>query len=48
VQPFLVKKSASMQGFIVSDFEDKHAEGIKKTPAPLVGPLGTWTKGRNH
>jgi hypothetical protein len=30
VQPFLVKKSASMQGFIVSDFEDRHPEGIKQ------------------
>lgn len=30
VQPFLVKNSSSMQGFIVSDFADKHAEGIKQ------------------
>jgi len=30
VQPFLVKKSSSMQGFIVSDFADKHPEGIKQ------------------
>ncbi len=30
VQPFLVKKSALMQGFIVFDFADKHPEGIKQ------------------
>ena len=34
VQPFLVKKSALMQGFIVADFSDKHAEGIQQ--------LATW------
>lgn len=28
VQPFLVKKSSSMQGFIVFDYADKHPEGI--------------------
>jgi len=30
VQPFLVKKSSSMQGFVVFDFADKHPEGIKQ------------------
>ena len=30
VQPFLVKRSSSMQGFIVADFADKHPEGIKQ------------------
>ncbi len=30
VQPFLIKKSALMQGFIVSDFADKHAGGVKQ------------------
>lgn len=30
VQPFLVKKSALMQGFIVFDYVDKHPEGIKQ------------------
>ncbi len=30
VQPFLVKNSSSMQGFIVSDFADKHADGMKQ------------------
>lgn len=34
VQPFLVKKSALMQGFIVADFADKHTEGIQQ--------LATW------
>ncbi len=30
VQPFLIKKSSSMQGFVVGDYEDKHSEGIKQ------------------
>lgn len=30
VQPFLVKKSSSMQGFVVSDYAVKHAEGVKQ------------------
>ncbi len=30
VQPFLVKKSSSMQGFVVFDYADKHPEGIKQ------------------
>ncbi|WP_159517407.1 NADP-dependent oxidoreductase [Sunxiuqinia indica] len=30
VQPFLVKKSSSMQGFVVFDYVDKHPEGIKQ------------------
>ncbi len=30
VQPFLVKKSSSMQGFIVSDYADKYPEGIRQ------------------
>ncbi len=30
VQPFLVKKSSSMQGFVVSDFADKFPGGIKQ------------------
>lgn len=36
VQPFLIKKSSSMQGFVVIDFADKHAEGMKQ--------LATWLK----
>jgi len=30
VHPFLIKKSASMQGFVISDFADKHPEGIRQ------------------
>jgi NADPH-dependent curcumin reductase CurA len=30
VQPFLIKKSSSMQGFVVSDYADKHPQGIKQ------------------
>ena len=29
-QPFLVKNSASMQGFIIFDYVDRHPEGIKQ------------------
>ena len=36
VQPFLVKKSALMQGFIVADFADKHPEGVQQ--------LATWLR----
>ena len=30
VQPFLIKKSSSMQGFVIFDYVDKHPEGIKQ------------------
>ncbi|MCB2197472.1 MAG: NADP-dependent oxidoreductase [Bacteroidetes bacterium] len=30
VHPFLIKKSSSMQGFVISDFTDKHPEGMKQ------------------
>ncbi|QIA07117.1 NADP-dependent oxidoreductase [Draconibacterium halophilum] len=30
VQPFLVKKSSLMQGFVVFDYVDKHPEGIRQ------------------
>ena len=36
VEGFLIKKSALMQGFIVSDFSDKFSEGAKQ--------LGQWLK----
>ena len=36
VEGFLIKKSALMQGFIISDFADKFAEGAKQ--------LGQWLK----
>ncbi len=36
VQPFLIKKSSLMQGFVISDFADKHPQGVKQ--------LATWLK----
>ena len=30
VQPFLIKNSSLMQGFVISDFEDKHPEGVQQ------------------
>ncbi|MCL6462804.1 MAG: NADP-dependent oxidoreductase [Flavobacterium micromati] len=30
VQPFLIKKSSSMQGFVISNYVDKHSAGIKQ------------------
>jgi NADPH-dependent curcumin reductase CurA len=30
VHPFLIKKSSSMQGFVIFDYVDKHPEGIKQ------------------
>lgn len=30
VQPFLIKKSSSMQGFVVFDYVDKHSEGVRQ------------------
>jgi NADPH-dependent curcumin reductase CurA len=30
VQSFLIKKSSSMQGFVIFDYADKHTEGIKQ------------------
>jgi NADPH-dependent curcumin reductase CurA len=30
VQPFLIKKSSSMQGFVIFDFVDKHPAGVKQ------------------
>lgn len=35
VQPFLVKKSSSMQGFVIIDFADKFQEGIMQLAAWL-------------
>ena len=44
VQPFLVKKSASMQGFIVSDFADKHMDAIKQLSIWLQAGQLTYTE----
>jgi NADPH-dependent curcumin reductase CurA len=30
VQPFLIQKSSSMQGFVIFDFADKHPEGVRQ------------------
>lgn len=30
VQPFLIKKSSSMKGFVIFDYKDKHTEGIQQ------------------
>jgi hypothetical protein len=30
VRPFLIKNSSSMQGFIISDFTEKHPEGVQQ------------------
>ena len=30
VQPFLIKNSSLMQGFVISDFEEKHPEGVQQ------------------
>lgn len=30
VQPFLIQKSSSMKGFVISDFADKHPEGLRQ------------------
>ncbi|MBZ9777608.1 NADP-dependent oxidoreductase [Psychroflexus sp. CAK8W] len=30
VQPFLIKKSSMMQGFVIFDYKDRHPEGIKQ------------------
>ncbi|MBZ9787304.1 NADP-dependent oxidoreductase [Psychroflexus sp. CAK57W] len=41
VQPFLIKKSSSMQGFVIFDYKDRHPEGIQQ--------LAEWLKeGKLH
>lgn len=44
VRPFLVKKSALMQGFIVSDFADKHPAGIKQLSEWLAADKLTYSE----
>jgi len=44
VQPFLIKKSSSMQGFVVTDFADKHSEGIKQLTEWLIQDKLTYTE----
>jgi len=44
VQPFLVKKSSSMQGFVIFDFVDKHPAGIKQLTEWLNQDKLTYTE----
>ena len=44
VQPFLVKNSALMQGFIVSNYADKFPEAIKHLSSWLVDRKLTYTE----
>ncbi|TRO64530.1 NADP-dependent oxidoreductase [Christiangramia sabulilitoris] len=44
VQPFLIKKSSLMQGFVISDFSDKHPEGIKQLTQWLKEDKLTYTE----
>ncbi len=44
VQPFLIKKSSLMQGFVISDFADKHAEGVQKLAEWLKEGKLTYTE----
>jgi len=44
VQPFLVKNSALMQGFIVSNYEDKFPEAMKHLSAWLADDKLTYTE----
>lgn len=44
VQPFLIKKSSLMQGFVISDYSDKHPEGIKQLTQWLQEDKLTYTE----
>ena len=44
VQPFLVKKSSSMQGFVVFDYEEKHPAAIKQLAQWLNEGKLTYTE----
>lgn len=44
VQPFLVKKSALMQGFIVSNYEEKFTEAMKQLAEWLAAGKLTYTE----
>ena len=44
VQPFLVKKSSLMQGFVVFDYEDKHPDAIKQLAKWLKDGKLTYTE----
>ncbi|MBT8295942.1 MAG: NADP-dependent oxidoreductase, partial [Gramella sp.] len=44
VQPFLIKNSSLMQGFVISDFADKHPEGVKQLAQWLQEGKLTYTE----
>ncbi|TXD85596.1 NADP-dependent oxidoreductase [Subsaximicrobium wynnwilliamsii] len=44
VQPFLIKKSASMQGFVIFDYVDQHPAGIKQLTEWLATEKLTYTE----
>ena len=44
VQPFLIKNSSLMQGFVISDFSDKHPEGVKQLAKWLQEGKLTYTE----
>lgn len=44
VQPFLIKKSSLMQGFVISDYADKHPEGVQKLAKWLQEGKLTYTE----
>ncbi|PTX44816.1 hypothetical protein C8P64_0798 [Christiangramia gaetbulicola] len=44
VQPFLIKKSSLMQGFVISDFADKHPQGVQQLAKWLLEGKLTYTE----
>jgi len=44
VQPFLIKKSSSMQGFVIFDLVDKHPQGIKQLTEWLLEEKLNYTE----
>ena len=44
VQPFLIKNSSLMQGFVISDYSDKHPEGVQQLAKWLQEGKLTYTE----
>ncbi len=44
VHPFLIKKSSLMQGFVISDFADKHPQGVQQLSKWLQEEKLTYTE----
>ncbi|MCH4822244.1 NADP-dependent oxidoreductase [Gramella lutea] len=44
VQPFLIKKSSMMQGFVISDYSDRHSEGVQQLAKWLQEGKLTYTE----